>query len=252
MLNSASNLVAYRLNETPYRLVTASPKRQWMDETDQRFAYRCLPMVIANQAGWNVLNPYAFRAMWIGGDSSERILIESEYDEIPVSPIFGHGILTFHLPWLFRTPEGWNIRVSGPANEPKDGISPLEGIVEADWTTATFTMNWKFTGQGQWVWFDEGEPIAQIAPVRRHDLEMLNPVEVPLSSDPELERRYQIWSNAREDFNNRLSVGEETASAEGWERNYMRGETKDGVKAPDHQTKLHLAPFQAKENLNGL
>jgi hypothetical protein len=26
---------------------------------------------------------------------------------------------------------------------PKDGLAPLEGIVEADWAVVPFTMNWK-------------------------------------------------------------------------------------------------------------
>ena len=46
---------------------------------------------------------------------------------------FGDGILTWHLPILFRTPPGYNLLVRGPANYPKDAVSPLEGIVETDW-----------------------------------------------------------------------------------------------------------------------
>jgi hypothetical protein len=35
-----------------------------------------------------------------------------------------------HLPMLFRSPAGYNLLVPGPANYPKDGVRPLEGIVE--------------------------------------------------------------------------------------------------------------------------
>jgi Family of unknown function (DUF6065) len=30
-------------------------ERAWMDATDQRFAYRCLPLNIANAHGWEIL-----------------------------------------------------------------------------------------------------------------------------------------------------------------------------------------------------
>ena len=36
---------------------------------------------------------------------------------------FGSGILTWHLPLLFRTPPGYDLLVRGPANHPKDAMS---------------------------------------------------------------------------------------------------------------------------------
>ena len=39
--------------------------------------------------------------------------------------LFGHGILTWTLPYLFRTPPGYNLLARGPANWPKDGSAHL-------------------------------------------------------------------------------------------------------------------------------
>jgi hypothetical protein len=47
-------------------LTTAPINRPWMDETPQRFAYRCLPLSMANQAGWFVGCPASFVATWNG------------------------------------------------------------------------------------------------------------------------------------------------------------------------------------------
>jgi uncharacterized protein DUF6065 len=44
----------------------ASAKRDWMDQTSESFAYRCLPLNIANAHGWELLNPCAFDACWNG------------------------------------------------------------------------------------------------------------------------------------------------------------------------------------------
>jgi Family of unknown function (DUF6065) len=45
-------LIAYRTGNNPkMSLAAASANRDWMDETDKRFANRCLPMLMANQ-GW--------------------------------------------------------------------------------------------------------------------------------------------------------------------------------------------------------
>ena len=69
---------------------------------------------------------------------------------------FGHGVLTWHLNYLFRTSPGYNLYARGPANWPKDGIVPLEGIIETDWSVATFTMNWKVTVKNQPIDFEPG------------------------------------------------------------------------------------------------
>ena len=42
-------------------LVPAPLRREWMDTSADRYAYRCLPLLIANQAGWLALNNHEVR-----------------------------------------------------------------------------------------------------------------------------------------------------------------------------------------------
>ena len=64
--------------------------------------------------------------MWTGGGGIDAIVIEPEPGTIaPAVSHFGHGILTFHLPCLFRTEPGAELMVQGPINRPKDGIAAL-------------------------------------------------------------------------------------------------------------------------------
>jgi hypothetical protein len=39
-----------------------------MERWHDRAPYRCLPMVIANQAGWWILNSHSFTVVWDGGE----------------------------------------------------------------------------------------------------------------------------------------------------------------------------------------
>jgi hypothetical protein len=89
-----------------------------MDATGQRFAYRCLPLLMANQAGWLLLNSHGLRATWDGGDGTQALRLEYVSGEppYPATSHFGHGILTWHVPYLFRTPPGYNLLARGPAN----------------------------------------------------------------------------------------------------------------------------------------
>ena len=63
---------------------------------------------------------------------------------------FGYGLLTFQLPYLFRTPPGYNLLVRGPANCPKDGAW-LDGLVGTDWSPARFFMTWQITRANEGV-----------------------------------------------------------------------------------------------------
>ncbi|MBT8099503.1 MAG: hypothetical protein KJO82_07115, partial [Gammaproteobacteria bacterium] len=139
-------ITAYEVVENPPPIRTANRRREWMDDTQDRFAYRCLPLSIANQTGWEILSPAGFTARWNGKDGLDAISLK--FDEAP-SPLigshFGHGVLTFNLGYLFRTTKAHNLWVKGPTNQFKDGIAALEGLIETDWTPFTFTMNWQFT-----------------------------------------------------------------------------------------------------------
>lgn len=235
---------AYVINESPDMPIQTAPiSRQWMDETSSRFAYRCLPLTIANQSGWVMPCPTSFRVTWTGEPGNDSLNIEFERNEPRIVSQFGYGVLTFTLPYLFRTPEGVNLWVKGPCNSPKDGIQPLEGIVETDWATSTFTMNWKLTRANHTVEFRAGEPICMIVPVLRGLAESLETQLLPLQSNEELLAAYREWSQSREAFNHALADREPAAVEQGWQKDYFKGLSAEDS-AAEHQTRLDLQSFE--------
>jgi hypothetical protein len=263
---------AYEIYEHPDTPVTPAPvDRDWMDASDRRAAYRCLPLAIANQAGWLLASPVGFTAVWDGSPTMHGVRLTFDGPSgAPVDPFgvnvvsfdvfaapvardarvsshFGSGIVTFSFPYLFRTPRGVNLWVKGPSNYFKDGAAPLEGVVETDWLPATFTMNWKLTRPGLPVRFERGEPVCMLVPVPRGLAEALEPVYLPLSSEPELEREYRRWEQSRSEFNAGLQEEGSEARQRGWQRDYMKGFTVSGRPAEEHQTRLHLKEFRRGE-----
>jgi LPS sulfotransferase NodH len=152
-----------------FKIVPASANRSWMDATPNSLAYRCSPLVAANLHGCFILNPCRIRLFWNGDPSADSLNIEYPENEISryANSHFGDGIVTFSFSYQFRAPPGVHLYVKGPANMPKDGICPLEGIIAADSTKATFTMNWKVTRAHHPILFEQNEPIATIFPIFR-------------------------------------------------------------------------------------
>jgi Family of unknown function (DUF6065) len=223
----------------------ASRERSWMNTDAGRFAKRCLPLLISNQAGWELLNPVGFSAIWDGTDGIDAVRIWPHITgEQPAAlSHFGSGTITWNLPYLFRTPPGWNLLARGPANSPKDGISALEGMIETDWTATPFTMNWKLTRPGQLVAFEPDEPFALLVPTRRGELESFAPSICGPDAVPDTYMQFQRWSHSRARFNRELAVPGSSARYESWQRHYMLGVDIDGLAAPAHQRKLRLKPF---------
>jgi hypothetical protein len=241
-------LVAYQTHPRPLMpIVAGSVEREWMEDTAARFAYRCLPLLIANQSGWLVLNSHEIRVTWDGseGISGVAVAFPGGSAPFPASSHFGHGIVTWRLPWLFRTPPGYNLLVRGPANWPKDGAYALEGVVETDWSVANFTMNWKLTRPGVTITFAKDEPVCMIVPQRRGEIESFDPQIRGLEEDPELALRSREWAESRRRFINALSS---PGPAETWQKHYFRGTTPDGWQSEGHQTRLKLRQFSHSAN----
>jgi len=218
-----------------------------MDATDERFANRCLPLLMANQSGWLIHNSHEVRAVWNGSKERSGISIELGDDSVPpaLRPIshFGYGILSWSIPYLFRTPPGYNLLARGPANWPKDGAQALEGLIETDWAVATFTMNWKLTRPHAAVTFVADEPFCMIIPQRRGELEEFRPETRPIGDHPETDTAHEEWRRRRHATNVQNFMAEFARAPKTFDRHYFQGAAPDGRRAEAHQTRLRLRDF---------
>jgi len=242
----SNTLFAYELYPTVDTDLEPAPiNRDWMDSAHLRHPYRCLPLVIANQSGWVLRSTASFRAYWYGGVNKEDVELQFDGPEDNrIVSHFGSAVITFTIPYLFRTPPGINLWVKGPSNWVKDGIQPLEGIVESDWIASTFTMNWKITRQNEWVSFAKGDPFCMLVPVPRGLAESLVPKRAQLGTNPELQEQYRKWEEGRKGFLHGLTTRDPEAVKRGWQKDYFQGRTPDGKEVETHQTRLNIREFE--------
>lgn len=249
-LEKRLELIGYSAWGFDTKIVPAWTPRDWMDATGEKFAYHCLPMVLANQSGWFILAPHDAVAEWNGGLAPTDLKVEPNgkgAGMVAMSQV-GSGILTWTIPYVFRTPPGWNLLCRGPANFVKDGLSPLEGLVETDWSVASFSMNWKVTRPGR-VEFKAGEPIAMLVPHRRGDLEQFDARVAKMGDNPALCEGYDLWIRSRHEFWEKQKRGDPQVLKEKFQKHYFRGLTNQGLFFPEHQRarKLGVVQFPAGE-----
>ena len=221
-------LECFTMTTYPPEIVPGRPDRDWMDAFQSRFPYRCLPLVMANTTGWEILCPTDFTVIWNGGPAKDDLVVTCDADpdyslEHLVSSHFTHGVLTFHTGYMFRTPPGWSLWAGGPPNQVKDGIVPLTGLVETDWLPFPFTMNWRMTRPGM-ISFRKGEAFCFFNVVQNKAQDDIQPVIKPLESDPDLKAQFQAWAKMRSEFNASLMRGDPGAIKEAWQKFYFKGE----------------------------
>jgi hypothetical protein len=221
-------------------------KRPWMDATAETYAYRCLPLTMANQLGIWITNPAGFACMWTGDDALGAIDFmwdegTGEFHDL-VSNHFGHGIITWTMPFLIRTrPAQSRLLVTGPLNQPVPNLTPLAGLIESDWACMTFTMNWRIDLAMVPVRFPAGAPIAQMIPLVRNvakDMESAKVRKLTIEDDPDVASKYRAWSDSRSVFHQAQRAGK--VGPESWQKEYFVGKHDHGESGPHegHSTKI--------------
>ncbi len=237
-------LDCYKIHDFAPEITPGEGRREWMDAFQDRHPYRCLPLTMANCSGWEIRCPVGLTIEWDGGVMEENITITGDEAWPPVTSVadshFRRGIVTFHTGHLFRTDPGWAVWAMGPPNEPKDGIYPLQGVIESDWLPFPFTMNWQMTRPGK-VRFEKGEPFCFLTLVQDKLLESVQPTLRLLETNTSLHEEYKVWAESRGHFNKRLKNKESDAMRERWQRHYMKGtNAATGEKSGEHVTKRKL------------
>jgi hypothetical protein len=241
-----ASLEAYALSPGSPKIVPAPAERDWM-EAGGRHAYRCLPLTIGNGYGWQLLAPADVTASWTGGPTINDVVVTCARPHLAVSN-FANGILTFDVGYIFRTPPGCHILVTGPSNAFKDGIASMTAVVESDWLPYGFTMNYRFTRPGVVHWA-AGEPYAQICLVRAGLQQGVQPVIRRLEDDPQLVADRAAWRARRAKMRERLAARDPAALRDPWDKDYFVGRYADGrPTGANHVHKLRLkAPIDERE-----
>ena len=230
---------------------TATIKRDWMDAIPQQYVYRCIPLLAANTMGWELLNPVTSHVTWAGGDLTNTLQITHEaHSRFAAGSHFGTGIVTWYVPFLFRTSPDLGLIVTGPANHEHSHAVPLDAFIRTDWLPFPFTMNWRMTATNTPVTFKAGEPIARILPFPIAMLEETTLEITDLETDPGFLAEVNAFGQARQqnvakqqaDARRAQQTGEQLTGDGVWNAQYVRAKgTTSGGFAP-HQTIFKPAP----------
>jgi hypothetical protein len=225
-------------------LVTISPmsiKRDWLDKTPDKHAYRCFPVTSANMVGWNLSLDKDIRFIWDGvNDTSQDHVTILEGEDFAYTGR-GQSSLSIHTGIVIRSDKNVSIMTINPVNYFNNDFETIATVISTSWLDTGFPLAIRAKIANKEILIKAGEPIATIIPI---SLSAMDKTEIQIFdySDP---------GRVRENKNKSYGIASQKNISVGKWTNWYRNATNEhGEKIGSHEvTTLRLS---VKDNRKGV
>lgn len=156
------------VEKKPQSVINVSPmsiKRNWMDVTPEKHAYRCFPVTQANMVGWSLSCTEDIEFVWngINDTGSENIDILSKKDFLYTGR--GQATVSIVTGIVFRTDENISMFTITPVNYFDDNFEVVSSLISTSWLDTDFPLAIKAKSPNKNILIKANTPIAQIIPI---------------------------------------------------------------------------------------
>ena len=138
-----NNIKAYKIGPISANIEQLSVRRDWMDETSDKHAYRCFPVSLANTVGWGLSYPEDIAVVWDGIRGNDpghiKVLSGSQY----VTGDNGQGTIRINTNIYFETDENTSIMMYQPPNMFVENGQAITSIVSSSWYNNPVPVVWR-------------------------------------------------------------------------------------------------------------
>ena len=164
------DIKAYRISDRHANLSQMSLKRDWMDDTFDKHAYRCFPVTLANGMGWGISFPEDISFIWDGITDTSPNHIKILKGEKYCSLGRGNATLSFNTDLYFRTDKGTSLLHMPVPNQFIDGIQAYTTIISTSFFNSPFPCAIRLTSPNKIITIKANQPIACIVPLSISDI----------------------------------------------------------------------------------
>ena len=159
------NILVEKTQDSAINLSPMSIKRDWMDLTDEKHAYRCFPVTQANMVGWNLFSDKDIEFIWNGitSTSSENVQILNGKEFSYTGR--GQSTISFNTGLTFKTDENISLLTINPVNYFNDDFETMSSVVSTSWMDNDFPLAIRARSANKNILIKAGTPLATIIPV---------------------------------------------------------------------------------------
>jgi len=233
------NISVEKMQGSIFKIEPMSIKRDWMDLTSEKHAYRCFPVTQANVVGWNIscIEDIVFTWDGVNDQTDQHVKITS-----PEGSYSGRGqsSISLNTGLVFRTDPDISILTINPVNYFNDDFETMSNLISTSFYDNPLPLALKAKKANQETIIKAKTPIATIIPISLTSLNNTT-IEIVAYSDPDRKReRANInYGNAAQVIN---SSGE-------WTDWYREGIDEKGNLIGSHEVKTLKLDVVDRSNL---
>jgi hypothetical protein len=221
------NISVYKKKYFDVEFHPLSIKRDWMDSTFDKHAYKCFPVSIANGLGWTFSYPEDISFIWDGdpGSSDGHVEVLSGKDFVFTSR--ANATISFYSGLTFTSDNNVSLLLMPTPNQFIDGVQGFTNIISTSVLKSPLPYAWKITKANEVITIPAGTPIVSIIPI---GLSEIQKTEMNLYDENFSE---SVYSDMR-DYGN--ASAEITKTGE-WSNFYRDAVNHRGEKVGEHEIK---------------
>ena len=225
------NFEVYKDNGPVANIEPLSAKRDWMEATFDKHAYRCLPVTLTNQLGWAISFPEDITFMWDGQISTSgehvKVLAGDKY----VQTGRGQATVSFETGLVFRTPENYSLLTYNVPNMFMEGVSPYTTIISSSFFEGPLPVAWKVTKPFVPITIKAGQPVAAVFPIS------LTEIQGSVLTVKDIKDLVRVKREIALDLDEAVKSAADAAANGGWTDYYRNAIDYMGNKLGKHEAK---------------
>jgi len=217
-----------------------SIKRDWMDKTSEKHAYRCFPVTQANMVGWDLSCSLDIIFTWNGisdqGDNNVSIL----NGQSVCYTGRGQATLSFNTGLIFKTDEQVSLLSINPVNYFNEDFETMSSLISTSFYGNPLPLAIKVKSAHKKVKIKAGTPLATLIPISLTNLDnsTIDIVE------------YADKNRTREKANKSYGEASQVLNQSGeWTDWYRNAVNENGESLGNHETKTLKLHVNDKRNL---
>lgn len=223
------NISVEKIRNGAMAVAPMSIKRDWMDLTPEKHAYRCFPVTQANMVGWNLFCEEDISFIWngINNTSGENVTILKGKDFMYTGR--GQSTVSFMTGLVFRTDQNISMLTINPVNYFNEDFETMSSLISTSFYDNDYPLAIKARVPNKEVVIKAGTPIATIIPISLSAIDGTC-IEMYDYSDPNNERQsaHQSYGIASQEVNKQGK----------WTDWYRDAVNEKGESLGQHETKV--------------
>lgn len=223
------NISVERYPDSKIIISPMSIKRDWMDATEDKHAYRCFPVTQANMIGWNLSCSQDIKFIWngINNTSSENVTILDGLDFTYTGR--GQSTVSIHTGLTFRSEQNISMFTINPVNYFNEDFETMSSLISTSFLDTGFPLAIKARNPNKEITIKAGTPLATIVPI---SLTAMDNTAIEIIDYSDVDRKREM---ANRSYGEAAQVVNQSGQWTDW---YREAVNEKGESIGSHETKV--------------